>query len=153
MTFLLRYRYFKATALKPAAYGGVAYFSYDFIIEFLRHHDENNLRPAVVDHIFAVSLISTLGAMAVTNNPKVALGAFIFSLVNVGPLSYWWTKMGTSGMSNRPVANIFYQNDVTPEEIEQFRMQDNAEMLAANMAKLPGYGVVHKGNSAFGINQ
>ena len=62
-------------------------------------------------------------------------------------------KMGTSGMSNRPVANIFYQNDVTEEEIEQIRMQDNAEMLAANMAKLPGYGVMHKGNSAFGINQ
>ena len=95
LTFLLQYRYFRATALKPAAYGGVAYFSYDFIVEFLKHHDENNLRPAVVDHIFAVTLISTIGTMAVTNNPKMALGAFIFSLVNVGPLSYWWTKMGT----------------------------------------------------------
>ena len=53
--------------------GGSVFLAYDFITEFLRHHDENNLRPKVMDHMFAMSLIGTLGAFSIINTP---MGAF-----------------------------------------------------------------------------
>ena len=66
----------------------------------------------------------------------------------------WWVKcQGLGNFSHAKVANIYYQDDVTPEEVERIRMQDEVEMLADKMESMPGYGLVHKGRSAFGTGQ
>ena len=40
---------------------------------------------------------------------------------------------------------------MSKDEIERIRMMDEAEMLAENMSKVPGYGLIHKGRSSHGF--
>jgi len=63
----------KATLPKYGMIGGATFLSYDLITEFLRHHDENNLRPKIFDHLFAMSLISIGLGFMFTNSLR---GAF-----------------------------------------------------------------------------
>ena len=69
----------------------------------------------------------------------------------IGPSLYWAKNLGIGPVAHRGLPNIIYQDDVTPEEIEKIRMQDEVEMLAFNMSKQPGYGLVHKGRSGHGL--
>jgi hypothetical protein len=69
--------------------GGSIFLSYDLIREFLVHHDENNLRPKVIDHLIAMSLIGTVGGLMTLNTIRGAFQGFVFFGINFGLLSWW----------------------------------------------------------------
>lgn len=56
-------------------------------------------------------------------------------------MAMWWASL-TSGApgSNLKFHNIFYENNVTADEVARFEAQDQIEILAHNMAATPGYG-------------
>ena len=37
---------------------------------------------------------------------------------------------------------MYYEADVTPEEKERYEMMDQTEILAYNMSRKPGYGMI-----------
>lgn len=122
--------------------GGSVFLGYELILEFLRHHDELNMRPKLVDHIFAMSLIGTVGGFMAMNSIKGAFQGFLFFGLNLGFLSYWAMNMAWGpGGGNKPLT-VIYDADVTPEEKERFEMMDQAEILAHNMRGKPGYGLI-----------
>ena len=117
----------------------------------MRHHDEANLRPQFMDHMLATMLIGTVSGFLALNTLTGALQGLMVSTCAIGPGLYWVKQCGPGFMEHTGPANIFYTDDTTPEEVERIRMEDEVEMLAYNMSKQPGYGIIHKGRSAFGI--
>jgi hypothetical protein len=129
------------TAPQHMAVGGSIFLGYELIIEFMRHHDESNLRPMIIDHLIAMSLIGTVGGWMATNTIRGAFQGFLFFGLNIGFLSYWAMKMGLRpGAGEAPVL-IYYDTDVTKEEKERFEMQDQLNILAFNMCTKPAYGL------------
>ena len=121
-----------------ALYGAALFVSYDIIIDQMRHHDEANSRPAFFDHLAATTLIGTgIGAFSFSHPFYVFCSGF-FSLALIGPSTWWFKK--TAVQNTVKPANIFYENDCTPEEIERFRHQDHIEEMAQRMMATPGYG-------------
>ena len=98
----------KATAPKHMMYGGGVYVFYDYVLEFLRHHDENNLRPEYVDHLFAIGLIGTFTGAFVLNTIRGAFQGFLLATIMVGPSTYWMKKMGTGTCDYYRPINIYY---------------------------------------------
>ena len=130
------------TAPYHMAVGGSIVLGYDLIIEALRHHDETNLRPMIIDHLFAMSLLGTFGGWMATNSMRGAFQGFLFFGINIGFLSYWAMKVGLRPGAAGAPANIYYDADVTPEERERFEMLDQVEQLAFNLRANPGYGLI-----------
>lgn len=124
------------------AVGGSTFLGYDLIIEFMRHHDETNLRPMFIDHLIAMSVIGTVGGFIATNSLRGAFQGFLFVGLNLGFLTYWAMKVAMQPGGAIKPANIYYDADVTPEEKERFEMMDQVEVLAHNMMGKPGYGLV-----------
>jgi len=79
----------KETAPRHMMTGGSIFLSYDILMEFMRHHDETNLRPKLVDHLIAMSIIGTFGGWIATNSIRGAFQGFLFIGLNFGFLSYW----------------------------------------------------------------
>ena len=129
------------TAPTHMMYGGSAFLGYDLIIEFWRHHDEGNPRPMILDHLFATSVIGTVGGFLATNTIRGAFQGFLWFGLNVGFLSYWAMKMGMRPASAPGSVLMYYEQDVTKEERERFEMQDQIQILAHNMCTKPGYGL------------
>ena len=67
------YRMVMAVGPAHALYGGAAFLGYDLITEFLRHHDETNLRPKFLDHLFAMSILGAGAGFMAFNSIR---GAF-----------------------------------------------------------------------------
>ena len=125
----------KFTAPRHMGYGGAAVLGYDLIREFMRHHDETNMRPKVVDHLIAMSIIGASGGFIATNTIRGAFQGFLFIGLNFGLMSWWWQSMGTRPGAI-PAGNYFYYDaDVTPEEKERLEMEDQVQILAYNMCK------------------
>ena len=127
------------------AIGAATFLGYDLIHEFMRHHDENNLRPAILDHLLAMSIIGTVGGLMATNSVKGAFGGFLYFGINFGFMSYWLMNFGgqrPGGALHAPVA-FNYDNDVTKEEKERIEMLDQTAILAYNLQLQPGYGVAN----------
>jgi len=61
------FRFAKATAPRHIMIGASVVVGYDLVIEFLRHHDELNQRPMIIDHLIAMSTIGTVGGWMATN--------------------------------------------------------------------------------------
>ena len=122
-------------------YGGSAMLGYDLIFFLLRHHDEGNNRPRVIDHLIAMSVLGTAGGFLAFNTIQGAFGGFLFVGLNVGLLSWWVMKMGNKPLAMPGAALIYYDDDVTPEEKQRFEMQDHHQILAHNMCRTPGYGL------------
>lgn len=135
------YRMFMATAPRHMAYGGSAVLGYDLLREFLVHHDENNLRPKVIDHIFAMSVLGTIGGFCATNTLAGALRGFLFIGLNFGFISYWWASNGMQPGATLASSHIYYEQGVSDEEKERIQMQDQLQILAYNMNCKPGYGL------------
>ena len=131
----------KHTAPTHALYGGGLTLSYHLIHEFLRHHDHNNLRPMIVDHQIAMSILGAgFGGLALSGSPYAMFQGFLFFFFLLGPITYWLKLQGIRpGAMNRPPA-VMYQHGTTEEEIARFRHQDQIETLAHQMGALPGYG-------------
>jgi len=83
------YRLLKHTAPRQMAVGAAVFLGYDLVIEFMRHHDETNLRPKIIDHVTAMSVIGTIGGFAATNSIRGAAQGFLFFGIQFGFLSYW----------------------------------------------------------------
>ena len=94
-------RFTKATAPRHMMYGASMFLSYDIITELLRHHDESNLRPQIVDHLFALALIGTGTGLTMTNTPAGALRGFLFFTIVLGPLSMWIKNLGIGSNAHR----------------------------------------------------
>jgi len=58
--------------------------------------------------------------------------------VLVSPVLWWYSQIGR--LNKNRTANIFYENNCTPEEVERFRHQDMIENLGWTMISQPGYG-------------
>ena len=103
----------KATAPRHMMVGASIFLGYDILMEWMRHHDENNMRPKVVDHIIAMSIIGTIGGWMTTNSLRGAFQGFLFIGLNLGFLTYWAMTQGTRpGAALAPV-NIYYEAGVT----------------------------------------
>ncbi len=121
--------------------GGSIFLGYDLVFDFLRHHDETNLRPKVIDHLIAMSLIGTVGGFMATNSIRGAFQGFLFFGLNLGLLSYWAMTMGTRPNAGQASQLVYYDADVTKEEKERLEMQDQLEILTYNMLSKPAYGL------------
>jgi hypothetical protein len=125
------WRLLRHTAPTHGMAGGSLFLGYTLILEFLRHHDETNMRPKFIDHEIAMAIIGAGAAMGMGSGcPWAIFTGAIFSTLTAGP-AIWWLQMqgNRPGQMNRP-ANIFYTAEATPEEIERFRHQDQTDMLA-----------------------
>ena len=107
--------------------GAATLLSYQIIRDYLRHHEEgNNDRPVVIDHMIATTAIMTVAGGFIGGLPKHALTGFVASVFLISPMSWWIYKHGRMNSGNRP-ADIFYENSVTPEEIERIQNLDLIE--------------------------
>jgi len=57
-------------------------------------------------------------------------------------LTYWGMLEGTQPGTKATACKFYYDDDVTPEEKERFEMLDQQHILANNMMKRPGYGLI-----------
>jgi hypothetical protein len=120
--------------------GGSIALSYQLIFDYLRHHEEtNNDRPLYFDHLKAVTLISSVSAGILGGLPRYWFtGAFVGGMI-IAPMIWWLRSHGRFNASNRH-SNIFYENNVTKEEVERIRHIDEIENLGSAMLAQPGYG-------------
>lgn len=89
------FRMLKHVAPRHMAIGASIFLGYDLILEFLRHHDEQNPRPKIIDHVFAMSVIGTVGGLMATNTIRGGFQGFLFFGIQFGFLSHWMMEMGT----------------------------------------------------------
>ena len=138
------FRFFLNTAPAHAAYGGSVFLAYTLIYETLRHHDEDNRRPKFIDHTFAMTVIGAVGfGIQLGFLPRhLAQGALVGG-ATLGPM-LWWLKLNAKFGGNIQPSNIFYEDDVTQEEVARYRAQDVTEQLAHEMMTMPGYGYITK---------
>ena len=133
-----------------ALMGGAVVMGYQIIIDYMRHHEEANPRPAYMDHTFSTTVVTTAAAAFYVTRPIHLFNTMLFSTVLLAPISWWFLKFGVRGLGqDRSPPNIFYQNDCTEEEIERFRQQDALEEAAANMKTMTGYGYAQRSDPAF----
>ena len=106
-------------------YGGGAMMSYTVFMDVITHHAETNLRPKVVDHCIALGIGGAVaGALTGNQTLKRSIQGALFFGLTVAPLTWWLKLQGLRPGYNRKSPNIFYQNDVTPEEVERFQKMD-----------------------------
>lgn len=127
--------------------GGAIFCGYNFVIDYMRHHEEANPRPAYMDHMLATTVVSSSVAAFYITRPIHLFNTMVFSMILIAPVTWYFYKFATIGTPHRH-PNIFYQNDCTEEEIERFKQQDALEEAAANMKLLPGYGYTTRGDPA-----
>lgn len=120
--------------------GGTLAFAYQFIIDYLRHHEEhNNDRPMYFDHTIALTIIgASLGLFYGAMPRFVFLGGFAGAMI-ASPMSWWITRHGRLNAQNRH-SNIFYENTVTQEDVDRIRHIDMLETLGEKMRATPGFG-------------
>lgn len=115
--------------------------TYHLVHYWLRHHDETNLRPAIVDHTIAMSVIGIgCGGFILGGSPVAMFQGFLFSFFLASPITYWLKLQGMKPGSMNKQPSVYYVDGTTEEEISRFRHQDQIETLAHQMGALPGYG-------------
>ena len=120
--------------------------AYDLTFFVLRHHDEANSRPLILDHTLALTMIGMAGAATKVTNPLHIPLAGFFTAALIAPISwFFYTRAIRFGAPN---SNIFYEDGTTPEEIERFRHQDEIERLGLDMLSTPNYGLVEQQDKA-----
>lgn len=95
-----------------------------------------------IDHFIASQLIGSVVGGFLGGLPKYIfigwfVGAFLFS-----PMSWWFIRHAKINSAVRPT-NVFYENNLSPEEIERIQAIDMIETLGSRMAAQPGYGYFH----------
>ena len=148
LTYVFVFRILRNTTFRYFLAGGVALSGYHYLMWYMRHHDEANPRPMIIDHTIATVAMTTGASLFLAPRPWWVGMTALFSTVMVAPFSWWLMRKATMG-SGRRAPNIFYQNDVTEEEIERYRHQDAIEEAASRMKLEHGYGYVKRGDQAF----
>jgi hypothetical protein len=108
-------------------YGGMAMFGYHFIRDYIRHHDETNPRNMIIDHGIALTSIATIAAIMKPMRPWNVFCTAFFTAMIATPLT-WFIKNNLENMGHRS-ANIFYENNVSKDEVERIRMEDEIENM------------------------
>lgn len=116
---------FKEVSIPHMLYGGTAFFFYTFTFDVLRHHAETNLRPKIVDHTLALGILgATTGALTGNGSLRRIVQGGMFFTLTIAPMTWWLKLQGTTmGSYHKPV-NMFYQNDVTPDEVARYQAMD-----------------------------
>ena len=83
------FRLIQMTAPRHIMIGASVFVGYDLLMEFMRHHDELNQRPKVIDHVIAMSVLGTVGGFMASNSIQGAFGGFLFVGINLGLLTWW----------------------------------------------------------------
>mgnify|MGYP006889525018 CR=1 FL=1 len=139
------WRLFRHVAPTHALFGGSVVLSYNLVFEFLRHHDEVNLRPMIFDHQLAVTLVGSLASAAIMGgSPKHFATGAIFSFFTIGPILYWMKLQGMRPGAHNRTPGIYYTDECSKDDIERFNHQDQVEQLAYQMGSQPGYGIFSK---------
>lgn len=103
-----------------ALFGGGVALTYAVMLEMMRHHQETLRRPKVIDHLIACTLIGSVGSLMLFNG---AIGTLLLNGAVVGNtlgMMIWYaSKQGMPG-SHMQQANIFYENNVSEEEVARF---------------------------------
>lgn len=113
------FRLFKQTAPTHAMAGAATFLGYRALCHVLRSNDHKNIRPYFFDHVVATGLIAAAWGASVFRTPRAAMGGLVIGTLTLAPMSYWLFLNGRMGNGNRP-ANIWYENDVSKEDIARF---------------------------------
>ena len=74
-------------------YGGAAGAFYTIAFDILRHHDETNLRPKLVDHTIVLTLLGmAAGALTGKGGPKRMIQFGLYAATMIAPIT-WWLKL------------------------------------------------------------
>jgi len=76
----------------------------------------------IFDHIIATSLIGFAGGCMYASHPWGVFCSTFFSAMVLAPGTWFTFKLNGGLNKNNQHGNIFYENDVTKEEVERFRM-------------------------------
>lgn len=80
------------TAPTHAMFGGSVVLGYRLIREWLVHHDHTNLRPKIIDHQIAITLVGATAFMLANNGGiRTFRNGAVFSFFTLGPMTYWLT--------------------------------------------------------------
>jgi hypothetical protein len=113
------------TAPPHAMAGGSLFLGYKLVFEFLRHHDETNLRPKYVDHLIAMALLGAVGAATMFGgSPRHMVSGALFMSTCIGWPMWWLNSLGMRPGQMAHHAGIYYQDDATKDEIERIVHQD-----------------------------
>ena len=86
------FRIVKNTGTRYAFMGGVVFCAYRGIIDYMRHHEEADPRPAFVDHVISTTLVSTGVSLFYATRPWQVFCTAFFSTVLVAPFMWWLKK-------------------------------------------------------------
>ena len=93
--------------------------------------------------MIATVILSTAGAGIYAGTVNAAATGAVAGLFLIGPMSWFLYKTGKLNSAVRP-PNIFYENGVTPDEIERIQNIDAMECAAHEMLTTPGYGLISR---------
>jgi hypothetical protein len=116
-------------------------FSYQLIMDVIHHHNTYPDRPKFLDHLYACTIIGTgIGAFAGGMPRYWFMGAMIGTIF-VFPMTWWLHKTSGFNPKGRHL-NIFYEDEVSKEEVERIQHLDALEGMTLIMQGKPGYGLI-----------
>ena len=101
--------------------GGSLFLGYALLREAMRHHQHTNMRPKIIDHLIATTLIGGISSVTFLDGTLGLLltrGSIVGFTVGLG---LWWVSLiGGAQGDHLKQSNIFYEDNVTDEEIAAF---------------------------------
>ena len=129
--------------LPYAMIGGSLFLSYQLIIDYLKHHETNTDIPQYFYHTFALTVVGAgIGLFYGAMPRHLLIGGFMGGMF-VAPASYFLMKTARFNANARN-PNIFYENEVSQEDVDRIRHIDMIEALSHQMRARPGYGYHQK---------
>jgi len=96
--------------------GATIFLSYEILIHFFK--SDPRLRMKFYDHAKTVWLMGTVGGFFFLSKPAHIITASFMSLAFIAPTSWYLSHILKDEFLPSP--NIFYENNVTKQEIERF---------------------------------
>ncbi len=112
--------------------------TYELAHRMLRFNDLANPRSKFMDHFYVTTLMGTSLGFFFFPKLRYALVSFVTSATIIAPAIWFIRSNMNIGGADQP--NIFYEDTVSPEEVERFQMQDEIERQAHQMQVTPGFG-------------
>lgn len=96
-----------------------------------------------MDHLVATTIISSVIGLFKGGLPRYAFVGAFYSIFLISPLSYWLLRNGLLKPHVR-AANIFYDTDISQDEVDRIRHLDAIEAAAFDLKGKAGYGLIQK---------